>query len=897
MFVHRYRPDLAAILLVALATFVITLISLRGWAGPAHTLTNDLYVPAAMWASGAGWVNPPPEEVPGLRAFLDFQSDGFSVPNGPLPAFSRVEWDAFQQYHVYLVGLVGLTWRILGVSWSAVTLVIALLVTAAMLCVYGLFRLVAGRVASTAGACATLLTPALLQYTYNLRDVSKVPWLIAGMLVAGWLLRRPRAPHALWIAAVLFGLVTGVGLGFRRDLLMALPAGLLVLALCEGNRVRPWQRGVAALLLLGSFVLSAAPVLQAFQRHGSLGAHDTLMGMATLHDAMMGVAPAAYERIPVRRDLAIWAATAAWDTGFAPEQGPLRTYDEPEKRAFLLETLRMFPGDIILRGYAAMLTSLRGLGYRVSDDTGVVRLDPAGGVHGLWARSGIPLAVALGVFVVLAGRRPRTALVLAVLVLYYGAYPSMQFDARHVLHLAWLPLLPGAWACSRTFRLARYRRPAPGLPGPREGVIEWRGRRAVAVVTVLIAALLLPLSIARVVQARTLAPLVEVYATAPAIAIDAAPEEVGDWVVFRPAASEVFVAPPLNPVGSFRASVLVITLHDPPRDAVVWVQYAAPDLGGDFTRAYFPTQARRLSTGQVRLFVPVYSHHAGGFWYRFDAVALPKAQLASLVGIARVDPPEPGLYPWVVAQHDDAVAPFQRLSRLAWPPAYPVVEPPEWPRPLHSRAIEDSTSIDIERWRAHLIANPDDTFAGYTVAEALSRLPSADPVAFWRSVVHMRSDHAAGHYWLGRALHEAGSHSEASDRFRMALTLAPDDPSAYVALGTLLERGDDWEGLLDLIGATALPPGMGTRAMAWALRAETGAGWSVERRLAHWQRYTEAFPGQALGWSRLGMAYRDAGHLAAAGSAFETALRESHPRDAELRRVIGSYVDSLPEAP
>src|SRR4029450_13222396 len=95
---------------------------------------------------------------------------------------------------------------------------------------YGILRLTLTRsLALCALAVSVTATPNLMLVP-QLRDYAKGPFLLAAMLILGAAVRWGSGLRRTLALAALCGAVVGIGLGFRNDLLLAIPPSLLTLA-------------------------------------------------------------------------------------------------------------------------------------------------------------------------------------------------------------------------------------------------------------------------------------------------------------------------------------------------------------------------------------------------------------------------------------------------------------------------------------------------------------------------------------------------------------------------------------------------------------------------------------------------------------------------------------------
>ncbi|HMK96166.1 MAG TPA: hypothetical protein VK425_01405, partial [Acidimicrobiales bacterium] len=119
--------------------------------------------------------------------------------------------------------LIGLIWRVFGISWAAVIPLFSLFYGATVALYYAVSRLLVGRILSTALSLALSISPVQLAMLTNFRDFSKAPFILAAILLGAMVARRRLSPRGLVSVSVLAGVVTGIGLGFRPDILETAP--------------------------------------------------------------------------------------------------------------------------------------------------------------------------------------------------------------------------------------------------------------------------------------------------------------------------------------------------------------------------------------------------------------------------------------------------------------------------------------------------------------------------------------------------------------------------------------------------------------------------------------------------------------------------------------------------
>lgn len=607
----QMRRLFAELLIAAVLSAACVLVGLRAledWHGPALSIKNDLYIPAVMFASGHGFVNIPPEEVPGLPEFLAFDRGKFSFPpDTRLP--DTLPLDAYQEYHRYLVFAAGMVWRVFGVSWGGMKGLILALFSVSAVMVYGVFRLVTGRLVGAAGAALFVFSPLMPYVLFNVRDFSKVPFFLTVFLACGLLLRKPADARMLRRCAALAGFAIGVGLGFRRDLMVCLPPVAAVLLVCRTAGAGLSARLTAVAVLLAVFFASSWPVLAAFQRHGTLGTHDLLMGMSTASDDGAGLGRASYERLPAQHDFHVYMATA----GHALRNCPGLAEDRWKGR-YCMDLAAAFPGDMVARAYAATAAIFGGgMPYEA-----------------LLNHLDVFLLAAVGVVMLMAARDARTAAIFVCLLLYFCGITSLQFHYRHVIHLSFLPYwsvgvllsaVPQWWA-SRKSRGA----------APVGGGETAPAARALVFVSVLFILLWVPLAVGRLAQRGALAGMADTYRRAEWVPARMEVAWRDGQVVYLPSGERACVQAVRAGGGTDVAlGFLMVEFEGPLPDPCVSVLYE--DGKGETAGSHLAALCVGDCAGVFRCYFPVYAVSGSGVEMRFSGVAVSGQSAAHIRGV------------------------------------------------------------------------------------------------------------------------------------------------------------------------------------------------------------------------------------------------------------------------
>src|SRR6185312_13634984 len=247
------------------------------------------YEPAVMLACGKGFVVAQPQ-IPAMTRFLQEQAAEFDCRD--IPENAKLGTDGLYQGSArYIMTAVGLTWRYTGVSWRRIGPVAGMLFGITIAAAYGIFRLGMGRVLSIMLAWFLSLSTLHLLNLPNIRDYSKAPFALLLIFLLGLLVTRaPSWKRVLWIAAA-YGVVMGVGYGFRTELLINIPAFLLTVFLFldanVGDRLR--YGAAAAVLGLGVFYVTAWPIISAVNNTWGCQWHVAVLGLGddSAHDLQL----------------------------------------------------------------------------------------------------------------------------------------------------------------------------------------------------------------------------------------------------------------------------------------------------------------------------------------------------------------------------------------------------------------------------------------------------------------------------------------------------------------------------------------------------------------------------------------------------------------------------------
>lgn len=400
---------------------------------------------AIALACGQGFIDTGYAPSEAVAQFLDHKRDAISCADLP-PGLPPLRPNLTQGLYRYLMSAAALVWVLTGsISWSGLTPMFAVAYAATLACAYGLFRCLMGRVMSLVATLALLGSAVHLGYLPYFHDYAKAPFILGLMLLMARLARRPLTWRRALVYGAVFGIVLGIGFGFRNDILINVLPWAAVVVLCTQGPVRANLAMKAACLAISaaSFAIVAWPILTAYSRGSNTG-HVAYLGLMTPFDGPMGIGGSIYNFGYVYSD-----GFAAWnvDSFSRREHGRGVGYLTPEYDRAMFDLVfriaRRWPADILARAYASMLAILDDLPFGVGQFANAV--PPASSPRAvafyqqqapiLTALHGLGVVSVLLALVILSARSVRTAAALLLLLIYFTGYPALQFHVRHFFHL------------------------------------------------------------------------------------------------------------------------------------------------------------------------------------------------------------------------------------------------------------------------------------------------------------------------------------------------------------------------------------------------------------------------------------------------------------------------------
>lgn len=660
---RKLVTELLCLLFIGGISFAIAIIFLRG--NPkVHYFFDWEMVPATMLACGQGFTAPD-APIPSLQAFAVREIATFDCNR--LPPSLRVAPPAqialAGRYPIYAASLAMKAW---GTNWRSLDRYAAILFALSMILSYRLLRMVAAPLIALGGALllarSTQLDALLLQ-----RDYIKQPAFLALLLLIVWMAIRPQTRRRAWWNSGGAGVLLGIGLGCRMDLLIFFPFFLVVLFVFiqfVPNQGRWATRLVAALIFMLSLAISGLPILRTLSS-GSNSAHVALLGFMTPFTASLGLARPVYDIGEQYSDGYAYTLIAAQARIRNHDHGPMpfgsRRYDQVGAQ-LVLDIMRHFPADMLARTYGAVFKSLA---YSFSNKTIVQSKAMAAFANGSLVEkiadlrrlitdpfkdSGFWLTVAA--LLLLAAIDLRIATFCTFVVVYFCGYSVMQFSRRHTFHLDILSMASRVFLIqvlvSSVIGSARVRWRQWTISAVLRGVRN-AGMLAAAVTLILG----LPLVLARHYQQHHLRILLEApLKEAKRIPLTTVSLNNREVLFSNPQLGEKLEPGPLEDERDVRLEYIVAELGgaacSPSATFPVRLGYTGVvhTIDKEFDRI---VQVSVPPSGEsVRLLTPTF-YETGPYWTHFDGFIFPNERASCLSSVSRVQKPGDLPFPFLYA--------------------------------------------------------------------------------------------------------------------------------------------------------------------------------------------------------------------------------------------------------
>lgn len=573
-------------------------------AGRQPQFYQEYFEPAVMMACGKGFVISHPQ-LPAVKKFLERGTDRFSCDDITLHSNLSTE-GMYQGVWRYLLTATALCWRIRGISWSGLGPLLGCLFAATIALAYGTFRLGMGRILASFCAFGFSISTLHLLNLPHLRDYSKAPFTLALIFTLGVLVTARPTRRVLLGCAAIYGLLLGVGYGFRTDFLVNIPVFFVVLFVFidGGLRNNLSLKTASAALCFAVFVVTAWPLIAVVYRSGGCQWHTALLGLTSSFTDNLGIENAPYDFGHAYADGSVYRMATSYARRVNPNIGPIpycsHDYDIATGQ-YLSEVAWRFPADMLTRAYASIAEIAElpfGASWLSAPLPGLAPSMYAKRLAWLTALKGSGLAWILAALVLTSLCSIRLAFFLIFFLLYFGGYPAIQFANRHYFHLEILTWWAFGFVVHQLARYGVARFLDTGVHAVRP---NWR--RAAWVVPMIAALVLAPLLALRVYQQTTMRGFFQKYVGAP----------TDEWPMEPALAGDLHPAPTPHASDPLTGEAFVVVALNAwqcaDRPAVTF-RYDKAFPFDDVSRT-FTLDRRSAIPEPTYIFTPVYNHFLG----------------------------------------------------------------------------------------------------------------------------------------------------------------------------------------------------------------------------------------------------------------------------------------------
>lgn len=511
------------------------------------------YAPAVVAACTGEFINPAGlstnPALSDLKDFLDLKRDPFDCATLPAQVEKHVlPLGSFQAASFYLLKSASLVWSLAGVSWTALVLLAAILAGLTSAAIYAVSRLFVSMPWAIVIAVLSTLSPANLNMIGHIRDYSKAPFILGFLFFAGLLVASLGYWRRFYTSAAFAGLVAGIGVGFRADLMIA---PIFFMVLLAGLLLWTRFRKTLPILIAGgafglAFLIGAFPALAVYQKGGGALPHVALLGLTVPFDKPLGLNTPVYDIGHRYSDSDIAALVQAFafrsTEAFTQLTSLGRDYDSYSFRLLVHYGLN-FPADVLIRVYAALI---RTLNLDFNNDPYWPSFAYLSILRSYFFIPGCGIflvAIASGI---ISARRPVMSFFYVIVLTFFGFLSALQFSLRHFFHLELFYWLAGVIVLSALVQLVqrtlaagldRLRGRQLALAASESQGLHWAvetSLRAFAIPAFALIMAVLALVLARSYQQSHLTKLFDRYLSAGRQPIELVESQSDDRILLRP---------------------------------------------------------------------------------------------------------------------------------------------------------------------------------------------------------------------------------------------------------------------------------------------------------------------------------------------------------------------------
>jgi len=394
----------------------------------------------------------PIAEFEGQEAFDEFlshRSERFDCKD--LPTVTKVEGlSSYQSMHEYSMRFIGIIWRLFGITWLSVALVIAFFYSLSASLIFAISRQYVGRITAFLIAMLFVTSPSALTLSSTFRDFSKAPFILIVILACVILVARPRTTRYMMLTGLLSGIVAGIGLGFRADALMTPILFAVAIIFLMPSKAVTWKGKVALKigvsgLFAAVFVLAALPILSAYQADSFLyTSFQRAEGVSGVFNTRLGLEPHFAGLGEPYADHFTFATILGYSARSSDKQfqsvsttGENSQYSKQMGKwasEFYIDYVGLFPADVLARTIRATIrVATLPIEKKPDDLTRVPKLNAS--LTNVILKLSVSVLCVLIALVLMGMRNTRLALLFGLLLLFFGVVATIQFDPRHIFYM------------------------------------------------------------------------------------------------------------------------------------------------------------------------------------------------------------------------------------------------------------------------------------------------------------------------------------------------------------------------------------------------------------------------------------------------------------------------------
>ncbi|MGV7219884.1 MAG: hypothetical protein ACQ9MH_00005 [Nitrospinales bacterium] len=450
MDISKYKlgvyPDLLLLLMVLTFSTVVSSSYMSSYIknGIKPDFYQNIFGPAVLDTCGRGFQIPILKEGSPLKEFLDLKKDHFSCKDLEGKLSIRVGLNTLVSQTQYLMKLVSWTWSVRGISWSALAPLFSIFYSLNIAILYCLFRLGMGRGMAFMGSALLCISWVHLTYLPHLRDYSKATFILALIFILGCLIKWGNRRIVIVSLSTCFGVITGIGLGFRLDILICIPpfiVSLFFLLPCGvKSNIRTKLEGLSL-----SFILMIAtgwgPL--SYMQQGQNGWHVALLGLAPYFTDALGLKESIYQWISKYDDKTVQAMASIYSYNRDLVYAFVSTSNYDKITAdYFLEFAKIFPADFLIRVLGSFVginnLSFVALENQTLGNQSTVEMLYRGRQTLMapfisWGLGPVVIALLLQ-----SAYKIRFAIFSILFLFYFSAVQTLQFHVRHYFYLEFI---------------------------------------------------------------------------------------------------------------------------------------------------------------------------------------------------------------------------------------------------------------------------------------------------------------------------------------------------------------------------------------------------------------------------------------------------------------------------